>query len=119
MKHTYDWDHASKLVPLLGAIFAEVADRRTAIRTLERHLSRMKCDGAPADSMADAIARLAEHRRELRFTAREFERLGCVVDEDFPNRVVIPGTNGRLESGFLWQHGETDVQLNAVESGVI
>lgn len=119
MKHAYDRDRASTLVPLLGAIFAEVADRRSAIRELERALVRMTCEGAPPDSLAQATARLAVHRRELRRTAREFERLGCVVDEDAPNRVIIPGANGRLESGFLWQHGESEVQLNAVEAGVL
>ena len=45
MKHSYDHDNASKLVPLLEAIFNEVADRRRAIRELERTLKAMKLEG--------------------------------------------------------------------------
>ena len=32
MIHSYDRDHAARLVPLLESIFAEVADRRQSIR---------------------------------------------------------------------------------------
>ena len=61
------------------------------------------------------LARLANQRRELRLTSKEFERLGCVVDEHNPNRVIIPGTNGGLEEGYHWQAGQSEVQRNAPE----
>lgn len=113
MKHAYDKDHASKLVPLLESIFAEVADRRRGIRQLERELSTAKREGHGPAAVSDLTARLANHRRELRLARKEFERLGCVVDEHNPNRVIIPGKSGALERGFHWQAGESEVQDNA------
>ncbi|MGD2018473.1 MAG: DUF2203 family protein [Planctomycetota bacterium] len=115
MKHAYDHDNASKLVPLLESIFNEVADRRRAIRELERTLKTMKLEGRPSTTTGPVVARLANQRRELRLTSKEFERLGCVVDEHNPNRVFIPGANGGLEEGFHWQAGESEVQSNAPE----
>ena len=94
MIHSYDRDHAARLVPLLESIFAEVADRRQSIRRLERELQRAKRDGEPRATISDITARLANHRRELRMTSKEFEHLGCVVDEHNPNRVIIPGASG-------------------------
>ncbi len=113
MKHSYDKDHASKLVPLLEAIFAEVAERRRGIRQLERDLQAAKREGSAPGAVSDCTARLAVHRRELRLAAKEFERLGCVVDEHNPNRVIIPGASGALERGFHWQAGESEVRDNA------
>lgn len=115
MKHSYDQDNASKLVPLLESIFNEVADRRRAIRELERTLKTMKLEGRPSTATGPIVSRLSTQRRELRLTSKEFERLGCVVDEHNPNRVFIPGANGALEDGFHWQAGESTVQNNAPE----
>lgn len=113
MNHAYDRDNAAKLVPLLESIFAEVADRRQSIKRLERELHAAKREGAPRQVIGDLTARLANHRRELRLTSKEFERLGCVVDEHNPNRVIIPGSGGALEQGFHWQAGESEVHDNA------
>ncbi|MEL6428694.1 MAG: DUF2203 family protein [Planctomycetota bacterium] len=111
MNHAYDRDRAAQLVPLLESIFAEVADRRRSIRQLERELANAKRENAP--TTGDLTARLANHRRELRLTRAEFERLGCVVDEHNPNRVIIPGESGAHESGFHWQAGDSIVHDNA------
>lgn len=116
MKHSYDKDHASKLVPLLEMIFAEVADRRRAIRSLERELKteREKETVGPASPrVSDLTASLANHKRELRLASKEFERLGCVVDDHNPNRVIIPGAKGALERGFHWEAGATEIKSNA------
>lgn len=118
MKYAYDRDNASKLVPLLESIFAEVAERRRAIRDMERTLGSMKREGASPTQISDVTAQLANHRRELRHTAKEFQSLGCVVDEHNPNRVIIPGSNGGLEGGYHWEAGETDVHANAPEGSV-
>lgn len=113
MNHAYDRNHAAKLVPLLESIFAEVADRRQSIRQLERELQRAKRDGEPRAVLSDITARLANHRRELRLTSKEFERLGCVVDEHNPNRVIIPGASGTLDEGYHWQAGTSEVLENS------
>ena len=117
--HAYDRDNAAKLVPLLESIFSEVADRRRAIRDMERTLASMKRAGAPSAEIGHVTAKLAIHRRELRHTAKEFERLGCVVDEHNPNRVIIPGSNGALEGGFHWQAGETEVVEQASDHCIV
>ncbi len=115
MKFSYDHNNASKLVPLLEAIFNEVADRRRSIRELERTLKAMKLEGRPSTTTGPVVARLATQRRELRLTSKEFERLGCAVDEHNPNRVFIPGTTGGLEGGYHWQAGESTVKNVAPE----
>lgn len=119
MNHAYDRDNAARLVPLLESIFAEVADRRQAIRKLERQLQEAKREGASRTAIGELTARLANHRRELRLTSKEFERLGCQVDEHNPNRVIIPGAAGNLDEGFHWQVGTSEVLANsAADSSV-
>ena len=114
MKHSYDKDRASQLVPLLEMIFAEVADRRRAIRAIERELKAMKeQEGESSPKISNLTASLTNHKRELRLASKEFERLGCVVDDHNPNRVIIPGTSGALERGFHWDAGATEIQANA------
>lgn len=113
MNYSYNRDRAEQLVPLLESIFDEVAERRQSIRTLERELNKAKREGAPRAIVGDLTARLANHRRELRHTSKEFERLGCVVDEHNPNRVIIPGEGGALEQGYHWQAGTSEVQDNS------
>ena len=114
MKHTYDKDNAAKLVPLLEMIFAEVADRRRDIKSLEREIKALKAsDGESSPKLPNLTASLANHKRELRLASKEFERLGCVVDEHNPNRVIIPGASGGLAKGFHWEAGASDVKDNA------
>ncbi|MFT5732577.1 MAG: hypothetical protein ACJA2W_000207 [Planctomycetota bacterium] len=114
MNQSYDKDHASKLVPLLEMIFAEVADRRRAIRTLERELKAEKeAAGSTSPNAAKITAALANHKRELRLASKEFERLGCVVDEHNPNRVIIPGASGALDRGFHWEAGASEIKDNS------
>lgn len=107
MKQANDTQHAQRLVPLLDAIFREVADRRREVRLLEKQLAAAKRDDAAPETMVELRAQLATHRRELRLSRREFEHLGCVVDEHNPNRVLILGPNGRRD--FRWDAGDPAV----------
>lgn len=112
MKQAYDRNDAQKLVPLLDAIFREIAERRREIRLLEKQLAALRQETA-SDLGETALhrelrAQLATHRRELRSAQKEFERLGCEVDEHNPNRVLILGPNGR--QAFRWDAGDTSVQ---------
>ena len=119
MKHALDRNEAQKLVPLIDAIFREVAERRREVRLLEKQLNALKEAGVPDtmsewDRAQDLRARLATQRRELRLARKEFERLGCQVDEHNPNRVLILGPNGRR--AFRWDAGDTSVQRLLSES---
>ena len=116
MNRAYDRDKATQLVPLLEAIFEEVAERRREVRLLEKQMVRAKREASHPEEIARLQARLSTHRRELRLARREFERLGCVVDENDPNRVIIPGSNGALERGFHWAAGESDVTRLVTDS---
>ena len=107
MNTTYDRHDAQKLVPLLDAIFREVADRRHEIRLLEKQLVRAKRESAADEVLLTLRARLASHRRELRLARKEFERLGCQVDDHNPNRVLIAGPRG--ERSFRWDAGDESV----------
>ena len=107
MTTTYDRQDAQKLVPLLDAIFREVAERRHEARLLEKQLVREKREGASAETLLGLRARLASHRRELRLARKEFERLGCTVDDHNPNRVFIAGPIG--ERSFRWDAGDESV----------
>jgi hypothetical protein len=112
MKQPHDRDDAQRLVPLLDSIFREVAERRREARILEKQLAAAKQAGSAEDDDSDRLlelrAQLATQRRELRLAQKEFERLGCEVDEHNPNRVLILGPNGRQT--FRWDAGDAAVQ---------
>jgi len=110
--HTYDRGRAERLVPLLRSILRELRERREAIRVLDQWLEREQADGP---TRAQRIADLAGHRRGELEAERELEGLGCALDGDHPLRVLIPGGNGRLESGFAFdpQRGALDAPPRA------
>jgi hypothetical protein len=114
MRQFTDRNDAQKLVPLLDAIFREVADRRREVRMLEKQLAAAKRVPGEGDEGASLQARLATHRRELRLARKEFERLGCIVDEHNPNRVLILGPNG--SQAFRWDAGDSAVQRILTDS---
>lgn len=120
MKQVHDRNDAQKLVPLLDAIFREVAERRREVRLLEKQLAALKRDGSEQDTLdtdqtVELRARLAVQRRELRLARKEFERLGCEVDEHNPNRVLILGPNGR--QAYRWDAGDSAVQRILTDAG--
>ena len=97
MKHVYAEPQAEKLLPLLVSIGREVKNRIRAIDELEQQLARYGPSNPPRDQAgADAIAQLAVHKRELRSSLKELERLGCDMDADHPLRILIPGLNGPM-----------------------
>lgn len=112
MKQSNDTGDAQRLVPLLDSIFREVAERRRQARLLEKQLVAAQQGGKAEDDQSDHLlelrAQLATQRRELRLAQKEFERLGCSVDEHNPNRVLILGPNGRQT--FRWDAGDAAVQ---------
>jgi len=112
MKQANNKDDAQRLVPLLDSIFREVAERRREARLLEKQLAAVKQASTTEENESDHLlqlrAQLAMQRRELRLAQKEFERLGCEVDEHNPNRVLILGPNGRQT--FRWDAGDAAVQ---------
>ena len=113
MNRAYERNDAQRLIPLLDAIFREVAERRHEVRLLEKQLVRCKRDPSSTseDELTRLRARLALHRRELRMARKEFKRLGCVVDEHNPNRVLIAGKTGKGTTSwaFAWDAGNENV----------
>jgi hypothetical protein len=108
MMATYDRDRATRLVPLLRSITREIRERTHAVEHLEARLMSHRNSGWPGEPQVRA--ELACHRRELRRAREELARLGCALDESHPLRVLIPGRDGKLRSGFEWTgNGEVDV----------
>jgi hypothetical protein len=100
-KHLYDRSLAERLIPLLRSITREIRERTTAIERLDLLLD------APASAQLlarqhELTARLVEHRRALRNAERELSGLGCILDEDHPLRVLIPGDDGEFDGGYAF-----------------
>tara|TARA_R110002126_G_scaffold25583_3_gene87455 strand:+ start:1400 stop:1759 length:360 start_codon:yes stop_codon:yes gene_type:complete len=109
MRRTYDRITAQSLVPLLDVITREMTERAEAVRTLTRKLRILRRDDAPQNAILDLQARLSNHRRELRLSTEELEKLGCYVDEGSPLAVIIPGADGKHEHGYRWDSGALDL----------
>jgi len=101
-RHSYDPERASALLPLLRSITAEIRERTETIDALESALQELGKTRRTRELRGDAEAKLSIERREIRVARRELERLGCVLDEDHPLRVLIPGADGALDHGFAW-----------------
>ena len=118
MKNAYDRTRAKQLVPLLKAIGREIADRLDAIHILEQRIASMKATVGRED-MLNLKAELADNRRELRLARAELGTFGCVSDETQPQRVLIPGIDGKLENGFHWSFSEPTIRrIRTSEHGV-
>lgn len=96
-KRVYAEPQAEKLLPLLVSIGREVKNRIRAITELEEKLAHYSPANPPRDEAGgELIAQLAIHKRELRLSLEELERLGCDLDADHPLRILIPGLNGPM-----------------------
>lgn len=107
MKKAYDAESARRLVPFLQATHREIRERSDHVRRLE---NRLRLLGDDATESSPIHADLSLHRREIRQAKRDLSRLGCEVDEFGPFQVLIPGVDGRLENGYLWAPGDTQVR---------
>ena len=72
--------------------------------------NRIRLLSETESALSPAHASLATHRREIREAKRELRRLGCEVEELGPFQVLIPGADGRLENGFAWTAGDSNVR---------
>ena len=102
----YDRERARKLVPLLTSITSELTERMRAAGALARQISAL--DETNDATIRDLRADLASHRREIRLVKRELETLGCIIDDENPTAVYIPGTD--TEHGFRWNPGDPTVR---------
>ena len=109
MKKAYNYQGADGLIPLLRSIQREVRERREEILRLESSSRVLKRRAKKHPRLASIEAELMTHRRELRMTERELQRLGCALDGERPFRVLIPGDDGAIEHGFTWDLGDTRV----------
>ncbi|MCH2104440.1 MAG: DUF2203 family protein [Planctomycetes bacterium] len=109
MNKAYSYQGADELIPLLRSIQREVRERRDEILRLENTARVFKRRAKDHPRLASLQAELMTHRRELRMSERELERLGCALDGERPFRVLIPGDDGAIENGFAWDLGDTRV----------
>jgi hypothetical protein len=106
MKKAYDSRGAERLIPLLRQIQKEIRQRSDSIR---KCYVQIKGLGNSRKTLSGALrAEISNHKREIRHARKEFDRLGCLIDETAPYRVLIPGADGT--NGFAWELGETTVR---------
>ncbi|MDP6410919.1 MAG: DUF2203 family protein [Planctomycetota bacterium] len=110
MKNAYNNRSADRLIPLLRVIQREIRERGDAVRILENRLGTFSIDQADSPAFLATRAELSNHRREIRLSKKELERIGCSLDAAQPNRVLIPGSNGEIGAGYSWALGDTRVQ---------
>jgi hypothetical protein len=96
---------------MLRSIGHEIGERTRAIEELERAIesSSTKCVERARDRGL-LVAELAHQRRELRFAKQELARFGCALDEDRPLRILIPGEDGAMTSGYAWNSVEDSLR---------
>ena len=98
--------NAERLVPLLRSIAREVKERTEAIQFLEARVeSFQKSPHIHAEDLRLTEATLAIERRELRHVHEELGRLGCELDEDNPQRILVAGEGQAFT--FTWQLDDT------------
>jgi len=112
MIRAYDRKSARELVPLLEVITRELSERMHEVRVLQGRLLGL-AEVGPSTEVLELRAALAGHRREIRRAHAELERLGCVLDKGWPQRVLIPGADGRLEGGYTWDGQDPEISLVA------
>lgn len=100
MKHAYERDQAERLRPLLRSIARELDERSMAIRTEGRRLRRLEAHGRDGVAIANSVAALASHKRELRHALEELEAIGCAAEPGLHSTVLVPGPDGELEHGY-------------------
>ena len=107
MKHDYDPRLAKELMPLLESIGREITERSVALENLEAEIERHALQDGPGDAGPHGlIAEAAAHRRGLRLSRQELERLGCSVVGTDPLTLRIPGRVGTTKRSFVWQAGD-------------
>ena len=100
MKRAYGKNQAERMLPLLTSIARELDDRSTAIRAEELRLRRLEAEGGDEIALANRVASLAEHKRELRHALEELEQLGCEAEAGLHSVIYGPGADGQVESGY-------------------
>ncbi|MFT4538549.1 MAG: hypothetical protein ACI841_004055 [Planctomycetota bacterium] len=109
-KYSYDRKDAKLLLPLLESIGTEIQERKRSIRLLEKRITGIADDDSEETQMLNLKADLAEHRRGLRTSRAELDKLGCQEGQKRGKLFLIPGQDGTLESGFRWEHGQETLQ---------
>lgn len=127
MKRTYTLAEANQALPLIRAIAAELAERRSERRALRRRRELLEGANTPEglrEELAELDARIWEHDEALARCRHEFEELGMTVLRTNPLTIHIPGVTGTPGASgkpvadrtgptpavvFCWQEGEAAV----------
>jgi hypothetical protein len=105
VKHpSYDPSRALALLPLLAAISREIEERGAALATLEARLEQLvRGSSSDPELLRSLQAEAATHRREMRLSRKELERLGCSVVGTSPLTIRIPTREGDTKKSLFWQ----------------
>jgi hypothetical protein len=90
---------ALALAPLLASIGREIRQRSDALSVLLVERQRARCDQR-VRTLLDAEC--ATHRRELRRTYKELERLGCELVGSRPHAFRVEAGPDHADSVLFW-----------------
>lgn len=105
MKHTsFLPSRALALMPLLASISRELQERSAELEALEARLEELPSGDPHVDAeRRDLVARIANHRREVRAARHELDQLGCSVVGTTPLTLRIPTREGSRRTSLVWQ----------------
>jgi hypothetical protein len=114
MNKSYDFRRADSLIPLLQVLNREIEERTKSVRSATHRVHRLRRSNdltstERRNKIALLEAEISNHKREIRYTKKELEELGCIVDTENPSTVLIPGRDGSLAAGYEWRLGDTRV----------
>lgn len=112
MKRTYTLPEANRVLALVRVIGAELIERRTLRRTLNRQREQLEASSTPeglCQSLAELDARIYEQDDGVARCKQELEGLGMTVLRTNPLTVHISGDSRSGPVVFCWQEGESTV----------
>jgi len=97
---------AAKLLLLLQSIGREIQERSAAVHRLDAMVRALSVSPrVHADEIGSLRADIAGHKRELRHSFRELERLGCQPAEDDPTTFLVSTSGDGESSDYAWKLG--------------
>lgn len=112
MKRVYTLPEANQALRLVRAIAAELVERRSERRQLNRQRTQLEAARTPEGlrlELAELDARIWEQDEALSRCKSELEDLGMTVLRTNPLTVHIPGNSKSGPVVFCWQEGEGSV----------
>jgi chromosome segregation ATPase len=112
----YDRRSATRLLPLLRSIAAEIQERTASVARLEERIRDLSQDRTTHRDEIKTLAREVQNQiQNLRRVVHELEELNCTIEPEEPLTFRIQGTTDRPHHAYRWRAGSYHVELAPVE----